>query len=514
MLDLENGYDSKAKRLPLQLLTILFLVTVCLSMVALTAWQVWNSRNVQISEGEVMTSNLAKSLAQHAEDTFTEADTVLLGLQERMEIDGTSAQHMTRMSMLLRRHVQDLPQLEGLFVYDEKGDWLATSFPTIPANSNNADRNYFKQHVSNFNLTPHIDHAVRSRSSNNWIIPISRRFNKPDGSFGGIVLATVKMSYFQQFYDSFKLDDEGAIFLALTDGSIIARRPFKDEYVNKSIQQGPIFSNYLPGAPVGVAVVRASVDNVERMYGYRQLERYPLVIGAALSKKAVLANWTDETRRAVAMVALMLLGMTMFGLLLLRQIQHGMQAEADLVDAKQGLEKLAMHDGLTGLANRRYLDTLLPAELGRALRYSHPVGLIMIDIDYFKTYNDLFGHPGGDDCLQRVAKAIQKSLNRPSDVAVRYGGEEISVLLPGSDLDGSVLVAERIRENVRELKLAHPGNPTGYVTVSCGVHAYVPSRGDECSGKKLIMNADQALYRAKRDGRNQVQANREPFHQA
>lgn len=188
MLDLENGYDSKAKRLPLQLLTILFLVTVCLSMVALTAWQVWNSRNVQISEGEVMTSNLAKSLAQHAEDTFTEADTVLLGLQERMEIDGTGTQHMTRMSMLLRRHVQDLPQLEGLFVYDEKGDWLATSFPTIPANSNNADRNYFKQHVSNFNLTPHIDHAVRSRSSNNWIIPISRRFNKPDGSFGGIVL--------------------------------------------------------------------------------------------------------------------------------------------------------------------------------------------------------------------------------------------------------------------------------------------------------------------------------------
>ncbi|MFC6477668.1 hypothetical protein ACFQDN_15720 [Pseudomonas asuensis] len=90
MLDLENGYDAKAKRLPLQLLTALFLVTVCLSMVALTAWQVWNSRSVQISEGEVMTSNLAKSLAQHAQDTFTEADTVLIGLQERMEIDGAS----------------------------------------------------------------------------------------------------------------------------------------------------------------------------------------------------------------------------------------------------------------------------------------------------------------------------------------------------------------------------------------------------------------------------------------
>jgi diguanylate cyclase (GGDEF)-like protein len=512
MLDLENGYDAKAKRLPLQLLTALFLVTVCLSMVALTAWQVWNSRSVQISEGEVMTSNLAKSLAQHAQDTFTEADTVLIGLQERMEIDGASPQHLARMSSLLKRHVQALPQLEGLFVYDDKGGWLATSFATIPSNINNADRAYFKHHLSSIDLNVHISHAVRSRSTNNWIIPVSRRFNKPDGSFGGVVLATIRMSYFQQFYDSFQLGEEGAIFLALSDGSIIARRPFKDEYMNKSLQQGSIFSNYLPSSPTGIAVVRALVDNVERMYGYRQLEQYPLVIGAALSKKTILSHWTDETRRAVAMVALMLLGMTMFGLLLLRQIQHGMQAEAGLVDAKRGLEKLAMYDGLTGLANRRYLDTLLPAELGRALRYSHPVGLIMIDIDYFKAYNDLFGHPGGDDCLQKVAKAIQKSLNRPSDVAIRYGGEEISVLLPGSDLDGSVLVAERIRVNVRELKLVHPGNPTGYVTVSCGVHAYVPDRGDECSGKKLIMNADQALYRAKRDGRNQVQANREPSH--
>jgi diguanylate cyclase (GGDEF)-like protein len=511
MLDVENGYDSKAKRLPLQLLTILFLVTACVSIVALMGWQIWSSRAIQMSEGEVTTSNLARSLAQHAEDTITEADTVLIGLQERMEIDGARPEHLTRLKALLKRHVQELPQLEGLFVYDAEGNWLTTSYSAAPSGKNNSDREYFKQHLVAAESGVHIGRAIRSRSSDNWIIPVSRRFNLPDGRFGGVVLATIKMSYFQAFYNSFQLDDQGAIFLALRDGSIIARRPFKDEYIGKSIQQGAIFTDYLPTASAGVVVARAVVDNVERMYGYRQLDRYPLVVGAALSKKAVLTHWTDETRRAVAMVALMLLGMTLFGLLLLRQIQHSMQAEADLVDAKQGLEKLAMYDGLTGLANRRYLDTLLPAELGRALRYSHPVGLIMIDIDYFKTYNDLFGHPGGDDCLQKVAKAIQKSLNRPSDVAVRYGGEEISVLLPGSDLEGSVLVAERIRGNVRELKLVHPGNPAGYVTVSCGVHAYMPLRGDECSGKKLIMNADQALYRAKRDGRNQVQANHEPI---
>ncbi|MFC6477667.1 hypothetical protein ACFQDN_15715 [Pseudomonas asuensis] len=248
------------------------------------------------------------------------------------------AQHLARMTSLLKRHVQALPQLEGLFVYDDKGGWLATSFATIPSNINNADRAYFKQHLSSTDLNVHISHAVRSRSTNNWIIPVSRRFNKPDGSFGGVVLATIRMSYFQEFYDSFQLGEEGAIFLALSDGSIIARRPFKDEYMNKSLQQGSIFSNYLPNSPTGIAVVRALVDNVERMYGYRQLEQYPLVIGAALSKKTILSHWTDETRRAVAMVALMLLGMTMFGLLLLRQIQHGMQAEADLVDAKRGLE--------------------------------------------------------------------------------------------------------------------------------------------------------------------------------
>jgi diguanylate cyclase (GGDEF)-like protein len=171
--------------------------------------------------------------------------------------------------------------------------------------------------------------------------------------------------------------------------------------------------------------------------------------------------------------------------------------------ANKALDTLARHDALTRLPNRRFFDEKMALEFKRAARELQPVGLIMIDLDYFKAYNDRYGHPAGDICLRQVAHAISSVPQRPADMVARYGGEEIVAMLPNTDLAGTETVADMIVQAVRALQLAHDGNPEGIVTVSCGAAVFEPAR-DPSSVLNLIERADQAMYAAKRSGRNRT----------
>lgn len=161
--------------------------------------------------------------------------------------------------------------------------------------------------------------------------------------------------------------------------------------------------------------------------------------------------------------------------------------------AHMALEQLATRDSLTGLANRRCFDDTLAAEWQRALRQQLPLSLLMVDVDHFKRYNDLHGHPGGDDCLRRVATAVASEM-RANDLVARYGGEEFAVILPNQDLKGAASVAERIRRRVERL---HNG-----ITVSIGAASMLASSASSPAG--LLEIADAALYQAKRQGRNRI----------
>ena len=171
--------------------------------------------------------------------------------------------------------------------------------------------------------------------------------------------------------------------------------------------------------------------------------------------------------------------------------------------AQIALEALASSDGLTGLANRRMFDKHLSQECRRARREGSPTSLLMIDIDYFKNYNDAFGHQRGDECLRMVASVIADQLLRPGDLAARYDGEEFAVILPSTPLAGGISVADRILIAVNAAGLPHPASPiSNKVTVSIGV-ACGKSFSDVFD---FIAAADAALYQAKRDGRDQVAA--------
>jgi diguanylate cyclase (GGDEF)-like protein len=162
----------------------------------------------------------------------------------------------------------------------------------------------------------------------------------------------------------------------------------------------------------------------------------------------------------------------------------------------QKVLELTLSDELTGIHNRRYFEILLQKEAERSLRYNRHLAIIMIDIDHFKTYNDSFGHPAGDEALRRVAEGIVESARRGLDVATRYGGEEFAVILPETDADGARVVAEAIREkintNTRFLR---------HLTISLGVASL---RGAQIRSGILVNRADRALYQAKNQGRDRT----------
>jgi two-component system chemotaxis family response regulator WspR len=178
-------------------------------------------------------------------------------------------------------------------------------------------------------------------------------------------------------------------------------------------------------------------------------------------------------------------------------------SQQQLLDTNLVLQRLMNSDGLTGLSNRRHFDEYLELEWRRAMREQGQLSLMMIDVDYFKAFNDSFGHLEGDEALRQVGKAIRASSSRPSDLPARYGGEEFAVVLPNTSPGGARLLAEKLRQTVAGMNIPHNAPVPGSVlTVSIGLSTVVPEVGSH--SRQLIQSADKGLYAAKHNGRNQV----------
>lgn len=187
----------------------------------------------------------------------------------------------------------------------------------------------------------------------------------------------------------------------------------------------------------------------------------------------------------------------------IRAGERVIKLEKQLAARNEQLRRLALIDELTGIGNRRAFDEALGRLFEQCRRFRHPLAVAMIDIDYFKRYNDAFGHRAGDDALQQVAKLIGQNI-RTVDLSFRYGGEEFAYLLPETDIRGSAVVAERLRRTVENAKIPHPDNPPhDVITISAGVASYDPRMATDADA--IVQLADQALYRAKAAGRNKVE---------
>jgi diguanylate cyclase (GGDEF)-like protein len=319
----------------------------------------------------------------------------------------------------------------------------------------------------------------------------------------------LQLNYLRDLYESIDKGINGVVSVVLSDGTIMLRSPFSDADVGTSVAKGSFFKQYQDKPVAGSATAISSFDRIERIAGYRALDNYPLVVFVARDKHEVLAQWRRELAITSGVLALLLALLGLQGVRLLKLLRRQLRIEQalrrtklNLVGANQRLSLLARNDGLTGLANRRAFDSSLQNEIKRAVRNGSALGVLMIDIDYFKQYNDHYGHLAGDACLRRVAGIIKNAVDRQGDVAVRYGGEEFALILPATGLAGVFTVADNIRRAVLASKLDHAGSSNGVVTISVGATAGVPTSASLPS--HYIAIADCALYAAKAARRNNV----------
>ncbi len=220
----------------------------------------------------------------------------------------------------------------------------------------------------------------------------------------------------------------------------------------------------------------------------------------------ISANSSHRFHLIFGYALMWLLGLGIIGIgyvRLMRQVFAREKAEQALKTANKQLEKLAVEDALTGLANRRHFNTMLNAEIRRAFRRQDYLSLLMCDVDFFKRYNDHYGHVAGDSCLRAVAEAIQRTCRRAGQLSARYGGEEFAVIMPGSPLKEAEIVAKKIQEELAVRAIPHASSDAaGTVTISIGAVSAVVK--DSRTADWFVKQADDALYRSKEHGRNRV----------
>jgi diguanylate cyclase (GGDEF)-like protein len=388
--------------------------------------------------------------------------------------------------------------LGALVVLDESGSIALDSRSAIPRAGKFGDREYFIIHRdSPRSIGLYVSRPFRARLQGSiWSISISRRIDRADGGFGGIVSGTMKLVYFQQIFSRVALGLNGSITLLRDDGSVVASDVEDDGRIGSNWHAASAFAQ-LPGGARGSFVSDKSVDGIARLYAFQRVGDLPLVVMVGLSKSQVLAPWWSKILLLGAIFAVMA-GSVVFLVWIIETELHR-RASAEFAAAE-----LARTDGLTKLANRRWFDEVLSHEWARAARDERPISLVMIDADHFKLFNDTYGHPSGDSALAAIAGVIAGATSRPSDLAARYGGEEFAVLLPDTDERGAIQIAAAIRDGVSGRRIDHAASGHKIVTVSAGVATAVPRSGMRAAS--LVRDADAALYRAKGHGRNAISA--------
>jgi diguanylate cyclase (GGDEF)-like protein len=501
-----------ASRRPLAALVIGLLVAFCLLLAGLAGWSAWHAYDAQLEESRVVTLNMARALASHAEASIRLGDVLLSEMVERVEHDGMDDAATAHLTKRLQDLTRDAGELRGLFVYGPDGRWMTSSLPR-PMQGNNFDREYFQYHLLHEGRGIHVGMPVRSRSTGAWILPLSRRIEAPDGSFAGVALATLDLAWFGRFYESFDVGQRGTILLALDNGTLIYRRPFQDDQVGMDIREGTVWELAQRADPAGSGMLTPKIDNIERMYSYRHLQGFPLFIAVGLARDEILEGWRAMVLRMAALGAGAMVLLAWGGVVLVRQARVCDRLERELHRAgaslrrhNAALENQADSDGLTGLPNRRQFEDRLVREYERARRTGAPFALILADVDHFTSYNERYGQLSGDDCLRKLAAAVAEGARRPADLAARYGGEEFGIILADTDLAGANAVADTIRTAIAALDLRHPDNPCGRVTVSMGVYVGHPALAERNDPLAWVEVAGQLLCEAKGGGRNRVVA--------
>jgi diguanylate cyclase (GGDEF)-like protein len=427
----------------------------------------------------------------------------IIDLSLRAVIDNLSAPGIAEISPELRQLVlfdraATATDMGVMLVVDEHGDTIIESNAMPARTLNNADRDYFQAHAKRADLGLVISRPIVSRLLGVPVVVLSRRIDKPDGSFGGVVSASLKLSYFSRLFENIALGTSGAINLYLSDGTRLMRHPSVEADIGANIAGAPTFERFRRDGS-GLFVGDSVRDGVRRLYAFTGVGTLPLILNVALATHEIEAEWRTKAL-VIGLTVLALCGLTIsLSLLFGRELRQRALMQVEL-------SRLSLTDALTGLPNRRRFE----AEMARAWNGpsdpARPRALLVIDADHFKAVNDRHGHSVGDTVLIGLARCLTASVHRPDDLVCRVGGEEFVMLLPETDEAGARRIADKVHAEVAKLAVVPAGIRPGAITVSIGLASTGPWASDSAGPSDLYRHADAALYEAKAAGRNQTRS--------
>ena len=329
-----------------------FVALVCVAILGMSSWREWTARGIVLKTAEVETSNLARSMMQHAEDSFDLMDASILGFVIRLEAEGTGPEALSGIQRVLVARKASFTRIYGLLICDESGRWITSSRGVDGPNV--SDREYFRHHVQSPAREVFIGQPLKSSINGDWITTVSRRFNHRDGSFAGVVVATIGAEYFSEFYRQFDLGAHGTIVLLGADGIVKARSQNNDAFVGRDMSNASLFRDPSLQSRHGVYYFKSPSDNMQRVSSYWRSDRFPFVVLATVQQDELLAPWHRAAITRMMLVFVPVSLIAIMGFLLVRQLQLGQRLAVALAAKEASFRVLA--EGSSDMVTRIGLD--------------------------------------------------------------------------------------------------------------------------------------------------------------
>ncbi|OYQ32593.1 hypothetical protein CHU95_17590 [Niveispirillum lacus] len=477
-------------------------VVMAMAMAVIISSQLYQDRINERAQAEEAAVNLTNAIARDISRHIDLFRFVLSSLRDTVTSDAFARIPRDLHDTVLFSHTAAPKALGVLFVTDANGIITAESgFSDIKGQSRGW-RPYFAYHRDHNDPSLLISGPMVSATSGDPVIVLSMRLNHPDGSFRGVVVASMLLSYFDGLLTDLTMEPGANLSLLLDQGVVMARKPADPGAIGRDLRQDPLVAA-AAGKPQAVYVEPGSAGD-DLLVVSTAVEGSTMRVQMTQSLSQVWSHWRAKAWTIGITTAVLMMGIISLIVLFHRESGRRARAQQALAQANGTLERMATTDALTGIANRRMFEDILRREEAKASRAAHNAAVLMIDIDLFKSFNDTYGHGAGDATLRSVAQAVTRAVTRGGDLVARIGGEEFAVLLTETDLAGARVVAERIRADVVALGIRHTGSPHGHVTVSVGLAA-AATEATALNLDDALNHADQALYDAKKNGRNRVE---------
>ncbi|QOZ11509.1 diguanylate cyclase [Bradyrhizobium sp. CCBAU 51765] len=363
-----------SSRLPLR--AAAFVVLTCATILGVSGWREWATRDAVLKVAETEMANVARSLTQHAEDSLDLLDSGVVGVVSRLEMDGTAPATVAKIGQLLEARKKAIARIHSLDIIDDQGNWLTS--PGM-VGSTLSDDAFFRHHQLSPKREAYVGRPVKSLLDGEWVVPLSRRFNKQDGSFGGVVLATISSRYLSHFYEQFEIGRNSSVTLMHGDGMILARDRGNEQFVGRSVADTPFFREPSLQRPSGAYHFKSALDGAERVSFFNRSSRFPLLLVASVDEDELLAPWRAAAISRMLYVLALVMLIAVIGGVLVRQLHRGQRMAVALAEKEAHFRLLA--EGSSDMVTRIGLD--------ERLRYVSPSSVRVVG----RRPNQLIGTP-------------------------------------------------------------------------------------------------------------------------